>query len=912
MTIREAIRYINTHPDEVFKRDGSGKGWICPFCGSGGGPDGTGMTIKPESPPEKPLFRCWACEDVGEVGADGTIHAISIIDILAKKHNIDPHNTKAALAAACSEFGIAYDELELDDDYKKRSRTSGTKSQKASSPSTSQKTSAPPAAAPTSTAKQDASGTSSKAQQKKAEPPLYTQEQFNAMHDAILADNYLADRGIGKETISRHPIGLDVNYWTQDSEGHPAKWKAVVFALGAHSAEYRNTDTNAGQKDRYRKKGAAKLWNLDAIRDGEPVFVTEGIIDALSLEEVGGPCIGLSSASNVDMLLAELRARAADKTGRRGPLPSAVIDVLDNDDAGRAAALKLRNGIKDVGGMLYIDGRDAMFGCKDPNDALLIDRTTFAQQVAATKNKPREMYVAANSAGGALDGLRKAIQSTAVFSTTGFSDLDELLGGGLFAGSLYFIGAISSLGKTTFCLELADNVAKSGVDVLYFSLEMSKHEIMSKSLSRLTHRNPRNGKDGKDYSKTTRGIMTGSFYQNYSQEEKDVIQEAFDEYAAHIGKHMFIFDGLGTIGTDTITKAIQTHKRMTGRTPLVVIDYIQILKDADERATDKKNVDINVVALKTLAVNENLPIIGISSFNRDNYRTSVNLASFKESGAIEYSSDVLIGLQYFGMDEPKRNKDGSESGKAESEEAGKARRQELINRWNKEKEKGIKAIVPIELKVLKDRNGKLGKQLFYYWPATNDVKEVSQMFGENEVERDDELTPDEDAAAVSFLDRLNNVKIGQPRSEATQEKRRFDVFYTPTLTSLEVASMRKDYKDFCERHPHGEELVAEWAKKNKIKDLAKMTGGQYKDLLTYFEKIDALAIMYGKEDDTTDADAPKMQTLLESARDVRNQKELDDLFDGAATETDKGKASSYTSPPPPPQPLPPPPPDEFF
>ena len=91
-----------------------------------------------------------------------------------------------------------------------------------------------------------------------------------------------------------------------------------------------------------------------------------------------------------------------------------------------------------------------------------------------------------------------------------------------------------------------------------------------------------------------------------------------------------------------------------------------------------------------------------------------------------------------------------------------------------------------------------------------------------------------------------------------------------------------------------------------------MTGGQYKDLLTYFEKIDALAIMYGKEDDTTDADAPKMQTLLESARDVRNQKELDDLFDGAATETDKGKSSSYTSPPPPPQPLPPPPPDEFF
>ena len=64
-----------------------------------------------------------------------------------------------------------------------------------------------------------------------------------------------------------------------------------------------------------------------------------------------------------------------------------------------------------------------------------------------------------------------------------------------------------------------------------------------------------------------------------------------------------------------------------------------------------------------------LPIIGISSFNRDNYTAPVNLASFKESGAIEYSSDVLIGLQYEGMDYQE----------GEADKAREKRIRELIN-----------------------------------------------------------------------------------------------------------------------------------------------------------------------------------------------------------------------------------------
>ena len=82
--------------------------------------------------------------------------------------------------------------------------------------------------------------------------------------------------------------------------------------------------------------------------------------------------------------------------------------------------------------------------------------------------------------------------------------------------------------------------------------------------------------------------------------------------------------------------------------PVVVIDYIQILAPYNDRATDKQNTDKAVMELKRISRDYKTPVIGISSFNRANYSVPVTMEAFKESGAIEYSSDVLIGLQLKG------------------------------------------------------------------------------------------------------------------------------------------------------------------------------------------------------------------------------------------------------------------------
>ena len=123
--------------------------------------------------------------------------------------------------------------------------------------------------------------------------------------------------------------------------------------------------------------------------------------------------------------------------------------------------------------------------------------------------------------------------------------------------------------------------------------------------------------------------------------------------------------------------------------------------------TDKQKTDENVTELKRISRDFNIPIIAISSFNRDNYTAPVNLSSYKESGAIEYTSDVLIGLQYEGLDYMDKETD-----KARTE------RIRAIFKENEQNARQGKAI-PIQCKVLKNRSGGKTDCIFDYFPMFN-------------------------------------------------------------------------------------------------------------------------------------------------------------------------------------------------
>lgn len=504
---------------------------------------------------------------------------------------------------------------------------------------------------------------------------MSTVDYYKACEAAVHQTNYFKSRGLSDETIRTFSLGYD------------AQNQRVVIPV---SREFYLSRSVTDKRFYNPSNVKSIIFNLKALQaKNKPVFVVESTFCALSVIQCGGNCIGLNGLNNVNQLIEVIQQHQLTDLK--------LIVALDNDDAGRKASYDLMVKLKEMNIQAIIYNLSDEF--KDPNELLVADASRLKANVADAEQefekyldelkKKQEEEVQrikteyqATSALGHLQGFINDIATVNTnYIPTGFSELDRTLGGGLFEG-LYFIGALSSLGKTTFTLQVADQVAKQGQDVLIISLEMARSELMAKSISRTTalidFRN----------AKTTRGITTAAYYKHYSDEERACINQAISEYATY-AEHIFITESVGNTTVDEVRRLIDNHVKITGNKPLVVIDYVQILRPLDPRMSDKQAVDYNVMELKRISRDFKIPIIGISSLNRQSYKEKISMTSFKESGAIEYSSDILIGLQLKGAGDP--NFDVDEA-KAKDERE-------------------------IELVILKNRNGKTGVKMDYIFTS---------------------------------------------------------------------------------------------------------------------------------------------------------------------------------------------------
>lgn len=457
-------------------------------------------------------------------------------------------------------------------------------------------------------------------------------------------------RGLSLETLERHLIGYDPAFNTKDSSGKYTQWKALIIPTGKGSYVARNTDASAGHRDRYRKRGAVQIFNKKTLQTAaKPIFIVEGEIDAMSIEEAGGAAIGLGSLDNIGIFLKLLETNKPSQ-----PLLIALDAEQDKEKQEEVAnkERELITGLERLRIPYYRYNPSGEY--KDANEALQQDREAFVEAVTGAENiekqaeeEAKQAYIS-TSAGAQLqqfiNGIGASIDTPCI--KTGFSSLDEALDGGLYEG-LHIIGAVTSLGKTTFVMQVADAVAQGGTDVLIFSLEMARAQLMSKSISRHTLQIALNDNIDTRNAKTSRGITDGKRYINYNKTERDLINRAITEYGKYADR-LYISEGVGDIGVAQIRETIERHIHFTGRRPLVIVDYLQILAPYNERFTDKQNTDKAVLELKRISRDYKTPVIAISSLNRDNYNTAINYTAFKESGAVEYSSDVLIGLQFVG------------------------------------------------------------------------------------------------------------------------------------------------------------------------------------------------------------------------------------------------------------------------
>ncbi len=658
-TAREQLKGdLRSYVEQITRKSKGANMYVCPLCGSGEGHNGTGaFSIK-----DGTSWKCFSCNKGGD-----------IFDLIGEYEGIADHTEQ--LKRAGELFGITIDS------YRSSAREDFSP--------------APEYQKQDKTEQYTHSNihTNTYAQQPQTAGADYT-DFFLQAHSHIAETDYPQQRGLSKETIDRFKLGYITEWRHPKAPNAPASPRLII---PTSQESYLARDTRAEIPEEQKpysksKVGSIHLFNAKALKEAKkPVFIVEGELDALSIIEVGGEAVALGTTTKAKALIELIKAQKPEQP---------LILALDNDEAGEKAARELTEGLQGLSIPFYRLNPAGSY--KDANEALQHDREALRTAVADAENieqeaeqAKREAYLKTATAYKLQDFINGIADSVNTpYIPTGFNKLDGVLDGGLYEG-LYIVGAISSLGKTTLITQIADQIAQAGTDVIIFSLEMASTEIMAKSISRHTLQQVLAGGGDIRNAKTTRGITTGKRYQSYNKTERELINTAILTYQKY-ANHIYISEGIGNIGAEQIRQTVKEHILFTGNTPVVIIDYLQILAPYSERATDKQNTDKAVMELKRISRDYKTPVIGISSFNRANYSVAVTMEAFKESGAIEYSSDVLIGLQLKGAG--KKDFDANEAKKKSPRE--------------------------IELIILKNRNGSTGDRLsFSYYPLFNYFKE---------------------------------------------------------------------------------------------------------------------------------------------------------------------------------------------
>lgn len=418
-------------------------------------------------------------------------------------------------------------------------------------------------------------------------------------------DPYFTGRGLSDETVRRFGLVVENGYAV-----------LPVFVDGVCRSVCRRAIDPAVEPRYQNSRGAMQLWNSAAMERaaGKALFVTEGIFDALSLEELGFPAVALCGAANTGRLMQALDAREAK--------PERVILAGDSDAAGQGMNGKLREQLTTRG--IVCSVLVLPEGCKDVNEALTqnLDALQAACEAAATAQEVQQQPTLEDEF---LAYLGRRVG--AVAAATGISGLDKALDGGLHAG-LTVLGAVSSMGKTSLMLQMADTLAAAGRNVLFITIEMSRMELIAKSAVRGTKERARPLLDGKLPEEKVRGLIS-----SYRQKTGGRV-ELWEPDAP-----------LTPVFLDEKVSAFcEQHE-----SPVLFLDYLQLVGPVRAGMTEKQTADAAVAMLKQLARRYDMPVVAASSLNREAYRpgsAEPGMSAFKESGSVEYSADLLLVLKY--------------------------------------------------------------------------------------------------------------------------------------------------------------------------------------------------------------------------------------------------------------------------
>lgn len=486
---------------------------------------------------------------------------------------------------------------------------------------------------------------------------------YRECHEALKASpealEYLHGRGITDESIERFNLGYCAG-WKHSKAGEwvdPSRRIIIPRTKGTYTA--RNIDKPRNEWEVvYTKQvqGRQKdLFNLEALEGSATPIICEGELDAISLYQAGaGAVVGLGTITNAGTLLEEAKKH-----------PDAVfILALDNDpdkedgsNPGKEAQLKLAADMTAAGlELLNVDPSQIYGEAKDGNEAFAKDPERLgrviaylqgkAQEIKDARDEEREAELRKRTGEGMLEDFLLSVTTRRDFEpiATGISDIDRATQGGFIRKTLVMLGAPPAMGKTALAQWIFENMAIAGNDVLYINLEMSREQLLARSISRLAWKHSK-----KDFSALD--ILRGY---DWTDEQREVITQTADIYKRDIAPH-FIYNPDGvTNSIDSILTAMESEtariKAQGKPEPLVCIDYLQLIDSGERDAIEgMKGV---IFKLKDFAKRNNTVVFVIMANNRASNKSGVvELESGRDTSTIEYSGDLVLGLSYTAIED---------------------------------------------------------------------------------------------------------------------------------------------------------------------------------------------------------------------------------------------------------------------
>lgn len=506
-----------------------------------------------------------------------------------------------------------------------------------------------------------------KHQEHQEAPADYTLS-YRQWHEALKASpealEYLHGRGITDASIDRFNLGY-CETWKHSKAGErvtPSKRIIIPRTPGTYTARCIDKPRNEWEAQ-YTKQvqGRQKeLFNLEALDGAETPIICEGELDAISLYQAGaGAVVSIGTITNAATLLEEAKKH-----------PEAVfILAFDNDrdkeggrNPGKEAQLKLAADMEAAGlTVLNVDPGKIYGIAKDGNEAFTEDPERLgkvisyleeqAREIKAERDQEREAELKKRTGEGMLEDFLLSVmdKDARTFEPipTGIKNIDRALEGGFIRGTLVTLGAPPAMGKTALAQWIFENIANAGHDVLYINLEMSREQLLARSISRIAYRY---GK--KDFSALD--VLRGYAW---TEEQREAITTAAEIYKRDIAPH-FIYNPDGvTNSIDSILKVMEAEtarlKALGKPAPLVCIDYLQLV-DSGERDAIEGLKDV-IFTLKDFAKREETVVMVIIANNRaSNKSGTVDMESGRDSSAIEYSGDIMLGISYTAIEDRRK------------------------------------------------------------------------------------------------------------------------------------------------------------------------------------------------------------------------------------------------------------------